>query len=105
MSASKRLKLSELEPLAVKLDTHWTTLSETLRSHKARGFPFVAAKQRESYRVKEVGLDYVTVQDEQHETRKVTARQLLVGQPRDSLIETLRAMGDYPDNRDEVKRE
>ena len=105
LSASKRLELSELEPLAVKLDTHWTTHSETLRSHKARGFPFVAAKQRESYHVKEVGLDYVTVQDEQHETRKVTARQLLVGQPRDSLIETLRALGDYPENQQEVAKQ
>ena len=50
-------------------------------------------------------MDYVTVQDEQHETRKVTARQLLVGQPRDSLIETLRALGDYPENQQEVAKQ
>ena len=102
LSASERLSLSELEPAAVKLDTHWTTLSETLRAQKARGCPIVASKQRESYQVKEVGLDYVTLQDERRETRKVTARQLLVGQPDDALIDTLRALGRYPENQQEV---
>ncbi len=103
LSASKRLKMSELEQVAIKLDTHWTTLSETLRTHKARGFPIAAPKQRESYRVKEVGLDYVILQDERHETRNVTALQLLADQPGDTLIETLRAMGNYPDDQDEVE--
>ena len=98
LSASKRLKLSELERVAVKLDTHWTTLSETLLSHKARGLPIAASRQRESYRVKEVGLDYVILQDERQETRNVTALQLLAGQPADALIESLRALGEYPDS-------
>lgn len=105
LSASKRLKLSELEQVAVKLDTHWTTLSETLRTHKARGFPIAASKQRESYRVKEVGLDYVILQDERHETRNVTALQLLAGRPGDALIESLRTLGEYPDSQDEVTRQ
>ena len=104
LSASKRLRLSELEPVAVKLDTHWTTLSETLRSHKAGDFPIAASKQCESYHVKEVGLDYVLLQDEGHETRKVTALQLLAGHPGDALIESLRALGEYPESQDEVSR-
>ena len=105
LSASKRLRLSELEPEAVKLDTRWTALSETLRSHKAGDSPITASRQRASFHVKEVGLDYVTLLDEHQETRKVTALQLLAGQPGDALIESLRALGEYSDSQDEVAKQ
>lgn len=103
LSASKRMLISEIEHYATPIDAHWTTLSEALQSEGAREFPVAASKPRWNYKVKEVGLDYVTVQDERRETRRVTARQLLARQPRDPLIEALRAMGNYPDDQDEVE--
>lgn len=101
LSASERLRLSDIGHAIENLDTNWTALSEALKSKKAHNVPITTSTEGRVW-VEDIGYSYIVLRCESGELRKVNAYQLLGSQSKDALIQTLRKVGKYENRNDKV---